>query len=225
MAYYTNIIFKNRKICFDTSNNDNHKVLTLEHIKAGEILLIEHLASNENEYKIINYVKYNKHLFDNLYPRQKLYNYDDRITNKEEVEKLAVEKVQKNVFSIKTNNEKQYYGIGVYVSKFNHNQNSNTCINISNIGEQKQLTYVAIIANNDIQKGDEITINYGKGYFNETEGSEMPQLYYISNIIKNILCKYMNKQIFDEIYNNLALADCKCVYYYDDETTFKFKNP
>jgi hypothetical protein len=53
----------------------------------------------------------------------------------------------------------------------------------------------------------------------------MPQLYYISNIIKNILCKYMNKQIFDEIYNNLALADCKCVYYYDDETTFKFKNP
>jgi hypothetical protein len=32
MVYYTNLIFKNRKIYFDTSDNENHKVVALEDI-------------------------------------------------------------------------------------------------------------------------------------------------------------------------------------------------
>jgi SET domain-containing protein len=93
-------------------------------------------------------------------------------------------------------------------------------MNISNIGKQKQLTYVAITANQDIKKGDEITINYGKAYFNETEGIELPQSVDISDTIKNILKKYMNKAVFHQVYNNLALANCECIYHYDNESIF-----
>ncbi len=223
MVYYTNVVFKNRKIYFDVNDNENHRVLASEDINTGEILFIEQLASNKSSGKIISYVKHNKELFDNLYPRPRTYEYEDRVkgsATEKEVEKLATEKVQKNVFCIKINTGEEYYVIGVYVSKFNHNKLHNTNMNISNIGKQKQLTYVAITANQDIKKGDEITINYGKAYFNETEGIELPQSVDISDTIKNILKKYMNKAVFHQVYNNLALADCECIYRYDNESIF-----
>ena len=40
MGIYTNLIFKNRKIFFDTSNNENHKVLALEDIGKGDIRIL-----------------------------------------------------------------------------------------------------------------------------------------------------------------------------------------
>lgn len=221
MVYYTNLIFKNRKIYFDTSDNENHKVVALEDINEGDILLIEHLASNESSTKIICYVRNNKELFDNLYPRPRTYEYEDRAKGSDtekEVDKLATEKVQKNVFGINVNSGGHYYAIGVYVSKFNHNRNSNTVMNIENIGHKKQLCYVAITANQNIQKGSEITINYGKGYFDETEGIELPQSIDITDTVKNILNKYMDKPVFHQVYNNLALADCECMYHYDEKS-------
>ncbi len=228
MVYYTNLIFKNRKIHFDTTDNENHKVVASQDIKIGEILFIEHLASNESSSKIISYVKHNKELFDNLYPRPRTYAYEDRAKGsrtEKEVEKLATEKVQKNMFSIKVNSGEEYYAIGVYVSKFNHNKFPNTCMCIENIDymkdKRKQLCFVAILANEDIQSGSEITINYGKGYFNEIEGYQIRQnIDKIDITVKNILNKYMDKPVFHQVYNNLALADCKCVYHYDDETMF-----
>ena len=224
MVYYTNLIFKNRKIYIDTNDNENHKVIASEDINEGDILLIEHLASNESPTKIIIYVKHNKELFDNLYPRPRTYEYEDRAkgsATEKEVEKLATEKVQKNVFDIHMNSGGHYYAIGIYVSKFNHNTNHNTCMRIENIGDKnRQLCYVAITANHNIQKGSEITINYGKKYFDETEGIELPQSVDMTDTVKNILNKYMNKPAFHQVYNNLALADCKCVYHYDEETIF-----
>jgi hypothetical protein len=228
MVYYTNLIFKNRKIYFDTSDNENHKVVALEDINEGDILLIEHLASNESSTKIISYVRNNKELFDNLYPRPRTYEYEDRAkgsATEKEVDKLATEKVQKNMFSIKVNSGEEYYAIGVYVSKFNHNKFPNACICIKNIDymkdTRKQICFVAILANEDIQSGSEITINYGKGYFNVIEGYQIRQrIDKIDITVKNILNKYMDKPVFHQVYNNLALADCKCVYQYDDETIF-----
>jgi hypothetical protein len=228
MVYYTDIIFKNRKIYFDVNDNENHRVLASEDIKAGEILFIEHLASNESSIKIISYVKHNKELFDNLYPRPRTYEYEDRAkgsATEKEVEKLATQKVQKNVFGITINSGREYYAIGVYVSKFNHNKFPNTCMCIENIDyikdTRKQLCFAAILANEDIQSGSEITINYGKGYFNEIEGYQIQQrIDKIDITVKNILNKYMDKHVFHQVYNNLALADCKCVYQYDDETIY-----
>jgi hypothetical protein len=86
---------------------------------------------------------------------------------------------------------------------------------------RKQLSFVAFLANEDIQSGSEITINYAKGYFNEIEGYQIRQnIDKIYITVKNILNKYMDKPVFHQVYNNLALADCKCVYHYDDETIF-----
>jgi hypothetical protein len=228
MEYYTNVIFKNRKIYFDVNDNENHRVLASEDIKAGGILFIEHLASNESSSKITSYVKFNKELFDNLYPRQETYEYEDRAqgsSTEKEVENLATEKVQKNVFGIIVDSGGEYYAIGVYVSKFNHNKFPNTCMCIENIDyikdTRKQLCFVAILANKDIQSGSEITINYGKGYFDETEGCQIRKK--INNIditVKNILNKYMEKPVFHQVYNNLALADCECIYHYDNESKF-----
>jgi len=228
MVYYTNVIFKNRKIYFDVTDNENHRVLASEDIKAGEILFIEQLASNESSSKIISYVKHNKELFDNLYPRPRTYEYEDRVkgsATEKEVEKLATQKVQKNVFNITINSAGEYYAIGVYVSKFNHNKFPNTCMCIENIDyikdTRKQLCFVAILANKDIQSGCEITINYGKGYFDETEGCQIRQkLDNIDITVKNILNKYMDKPVFHQVYNNLALADCECIYRYDNERIF-----
>jgi hypothetical protein len=98
MVYYTNVVFKNRKIYFDVNDNENHRVLASEDINRGEILFIEQLASNKSSGKIISYVKHNKELFDNLYPRPRTYEYEDRVkgsATEKEVEKLATEKVQK----------------------------------------------------------------------------------------------------------------------------------
>lgn len=226
MVYYTNIIFKNRKIQFDSSDNENHKVLASDHIKAGEILLIEHLASNHSSTKIMSYVKHNKELFDNLYPRTRSYGYEDRINKEDEVEKLAHEKVQKDVFRVENNNGEEYYAIGIHVSKFNHKIIPNTYINIKNIGDKnKQLCFMSITASQDIQIGSEININYGKGYFDEKESVEMPQSADESNTVKNILNRYMNKPAFHQVYDNLALADCEFVYHYDDENMFVAKCP
>lgn len=226
MFCYTNVIFKNRKIYFDTNDNENHKVIALEDIKSGDILLIEQLASNKSSSKIISYVKHNKELFDNLYPRPRTYEYKDRAKGssvEKEIEQLATEKVKKNVFGIEVNSGGYYYAIGVYVSKFNHNKIPNTCMSIENIcyikDTRKQLCFVAISANEDIKKGDEITINYGKGYFNETEAHQKG-LGKIDITVKNILNKYMDKEVFHQVYKNLALADCECIYLYDNESIF-----
>ena len=219
MGIYTNLIFKNRKIFFDTSNNENHKVLALEDIGKGDILLIEHMASNIKLIQITNYIKHNKELFDSLYPRTIKYEYEDRYSNKEkELEELAIQKTEKNVFYL---HEKNYYAIGVYISKFNHNKNSNTSMRIANTDpRQKQLTYVVIVANEDIQKNNEITINYGKNYFNELDCVDIPQSIELSDTMKNIIYKYMNKQAFYEIHKNLVLADCNGIYLYDNDKSF-----
>jgi len=70
--------------------------------------------------------------------------------------------------------------------------------------------------------GSEITINYGKGYFNETEGIELPrECIDESETVQNIIKKYMDKPMFHQIYDiydNLALADCEYTYHYDDKT-------
>ena len=117
---------------------------------------------------------------------------------------MATEKVQKNVFGIIVDSRGEYYAIGVYVSKFNHNKFPNTCMCIENIDyikdTRKQLCFVAILANKDIQSGSEITINYGKGYFDETEGWQIRKK--INNIditVKNILNKYMEKPVFHQV--------------------------
>lgn len=218
MGYYTNVIFKNRRINFDESDNENHKVLASEQIKAGEILLIEHLVNHKSVSNMLSYVKNNKDLFESLYPRSRSYSYEDRAIGsdkEDEIMELAIEKVQKNVFCINGRNGEKYYALGVNVSKFNHKRMPNTYMNIAKMhGNNKCLCFVAIKSRMNIEKGEEITINYGRGYFSESEGEEAPKSMNMSDTI-NILEKYMDKPIFDKIYKNMALANSECIYQYD----------
>lgn len=63
------LLFKNLKMTFDTTNNNNHKVVALDDIKAGELLMIEKAVVAFDGENLISQIVSDKELFDNLYPR------------------------------------------------------------------------------------------------------------------------------------------------------------
>ncbi len=220
--FYTNVIFKSRKIYFDTMDIDNHKVLASEDIKAGDILLIEHLASHSKKGKLANYVKHNQDLFDNLYPRPKLYDFEDRAYNSDkasDIDNLANEKLTRNVFEVKARGDAFYFALGIFVSKFNHKTSTNdTLAKIDMLQKQgKQLCFALITAKEDMKKGSEITIDYLQGYFDLPKNTSIP------DIAKNIMNQYMNTPEFHQIHDNQALADNCCTYHWDDHSVFVAK--
>lgn len=228
MAYYTNIIFQNRKITFDETDNDYHKVIALEDLQEGELLFMEHLADNKSSSKIIAYVKNNKYLFDTLHPRtKKEYTHDDRFVKSKEVEDLAIKKVIKNVFRLNEGTEREIFAIGKDISKFNHNNYPNCNMIIRNIDKKNiQLQLCSVKANKYIKKGDELFIYYGKNMIfdddnifcdNEKNTFTEPTLEFNKMELK-IATNYMCKPVFYNVYNNLAQADNLLYYKYDEES-------
>jgi|694.fasta_scaffold00795_9 hypothetical protein len=63
------LLFKNSKMTFDTTDNYNHKVVALDDIKAGELLMVEKVDVEFDGEKLIAQIASDKELFDNLYPR------------------------------------------------------------------------------------------------------------------------------------------------------------
>lgn len=183
-------IIVNQNIQFDISDNSNHRVVSQQDIKAGELLLLEKLASHCNRYTMISFIISNKDLFNNLYPR---------ITpSTNNIEELAVTKFQKNVFHIDNSYllnknieklkkikisleqpnadiiilEKEYrcvvksinnYDIESYALGFyisKFNHASRPNIDIHFITYNKNNIFVCAISNQDISKGTELNIYY-----------------------------------------------------------------
>lgn len=233
MAFYTYVIFQNRKITFEESNIKYHKVIAVNDIKQGDLIFMEHLAHHQESQKIISYVKNNKILFDSLYPRtEKKYTYEDRVLKEKEVGNLAVEKVAKNVFKLNHGKHNEFFAIGDKISKFNHHNTNPNCSLVITIethkGSGKQLSVASVKANKDIKKGDELFIYYGQNMI--FEGDEISigkgKRNYIEPTIDlnqmelKIAHQYMDKPMFHLIYDNLSVADNLCIYQYDDRVSF-----
>lgn len=231
MAYYTNVIFQNRKITFEETNIKYHRVIANDDIKQGELLFMEHLAHHQENHKIVSYVRCNKILFDTLYPRtEKKYTHEDRFLKEKEVGDLAVEKVAKNVFKLNHGKHNEFFAIGDKISKFNHHNTNPNCSLVITIethkGSGKQLSVASLKANKNIKKGDELFIYYGQNMI--FEGDEISisggEKNYIEPTIDlnqmelKIAHQYMEKPMFHTIYDKLALADNCWIYHYDDSS-------
>ncbi len=201
----TYTIFKNRKISFEKKNLDDYKyVKANEDINEYELLLVEHVITKDDLYKLASHVKFDDDLLKNLYPR----NETDILINKNDndINKIIFEKVQKNAFG-----KDNIYTLGKDISLFNHSTNPNCIVSYNDIlmddleYKKERINYVYSIKK--IKKEEELFIYYGKNYFGDKE--EIIINYIDSNyLVKNIIEKYIEKQIFKKIMLNHI-----CAYY------------
>lgn len=198
----TNTIFKNRKISFEIKDNDYRFVKVNEDINEDELLLVEHVITSDNEIILKTNIKYDNNLLKNLYPR----NYNDIIVNDDDVlNKICCEKLQKNCFGWN-----DIMLLGKDISNFNHSitPNARHChVKLCYDMIEVEICILYVYSIEMIKKNTEVFINYGKAYFNDTI-----EVVYDKNekfhLVKNIIEKYVKKDIFKNIvYNHI------CSYY------------
>jgi hypothetical protein len=200
----TYTIFKNRKISFEKRENDYRYVKANEDINEHELLLVEHVITKDDLYKLGSHVKFDDDLLKNLYPRNETDILIDK--NDNNITEIVFEKVQKNAFG-----KDNIYTLGKDISLFNHSINPNCIVSYNDIlipdleYEIERINYVYSIKK--IKKEEELFIYYGKNYFGDKE--EIIINYIDSNyLVKNIIKKYTEKQIFKKIMLNHI-----CAYY------------
>jgi len=88
------LLFKNSKISFDTKNKNNHKVIALDNINKGELLMVEKVVVAFEGDKLISHIASNKNLFDSLYPR--FEKWDDIDEDIDDVSNIAESKFHHN---------------------------------------------------------------------------------------------------------------------------------
>jgi hypothetical protein len=158
MVKIVNTIYKSEKVGFETGEKDYRYVKAEEEIWEGEILLVEHCLCVE-EYECMRLaIIINEELFKNLYPRKEC-------ETEEEKEELCLEKIKKNVFG-----REGKYLLGLDVSRINNSRTPNATVKyFGDLGVVYGCNLSYVYANKKIEKGEEICIWYGKGYFGEEE--------------------------------------------------------
>ena len=202
----TNTIFKSNKISFETKDADYRYVKSINNIKQGELLLIEHCYCNEDFDIIPDVIRTSPELFDNLYPRTVPWNesFMEKLTS--ELAELCREKAQKNSFG-----DKGIYSIGLDISRFNHSNTPTASVNyLSNSFKDIEVTcYLQYVyANCDININEEITIWYGKKYFGENIEYIEPPFKIENKYINTIASQYIRKDVCSNIIGNHI-----CIYY------------
>src|SRR5688572_3973375 len=120
MHKYTNTIYISPKLKVDTDSH-NRKIIAIDDINYGELLLCEHVVNNQNMKHLIYF---NEDLFNNLYPRTMKWNEEDCFENKkQEYMDIAYEKKICNIFGL---NNKYY--LAETISNINHNCSPNSFI-------------------------------------------------------------------------------------------------
>ena len=215
-----NTILKSNKISVEIRDNDYRYIRATAPIKKGELLLIEHCYLSTTLYEQVDCVKHSSTLFNNLYPRTKMW--DEKLIDTKEHLNLAAEKVQKNVFNINDNN----YLIGFELSNFNHSTKPNAYVKFSS-NISLSLGFVYVITNQDIDMGGEITISYGNGYFGENaEVIDYSNVITSADILfRKIIIQYVQKPIcLDMIVKHRSML-CGLYYNLEDDviiTTERF---
>ena len=149
---YTGLIYQSDKIQISYDKDDDfYKVVALDDIRAGELLLAEHVVEGSID-MLYFIVAHNQKLRRELYPRRPLEKSEHLIT---------VNKVMANCFG----RENGEMNLGVYMSKINANCSPN-CIAIFEelpwFVRSRTISFVIgkVFAVANIRKNDEITINY-----------------------------------------------------------------
>lgn len=225
----THTIFKSNKINFYYDvENDNRKIIASKDIFKGDLLILEHGISDIIDGSInrtaLN-ILYNEDFYKELYPRNYKYDLNNIINNITDDEINYTDainnKISKNVFRHPIDNEKSLFILFRDIVKFNHSTNPNANhsyikIQIPNI-DIPVLIYF-IVCSRDILKDEEITINYGNGYFNENidlkDYENKNQDYFIknSNKIKKLIFNYLNSNDFKDVIYNHHLYSNGLVY-------------
>ena len=173
----THTIFKSPKISFEwDKETDNRYVKATEDIFEGDLILIEHAITTtnleDNYNTLVLNILYNESLFNQLYPRKKIYNVDDVINGKidDEYIEAITEKIEKNCFrTTNKNSDKIYHSLPVDFVNFNHSKEEpninfhHIVIDVPNL-ENPIFIFYAVCCK-DIIKGEELLINYGNDYF------------------------------------------------------------
>jgi hypothetical protein len=214
----THTIYKSPKFSFEwDKENDNRYVKATDDIFEGDLILIEHAATTtnleDNYNTLVLNILYNEDLFNQLYPRKKVYNIDDIINGNidEEYINAIAEKIEKNCFRTTNNNSnKIYYSLPIDFVKLNHSKEPNInyhhiVIDIPNLENPIYIFYA--VCCKDILKGEELLNNYGNNYFKED--TDLTQY-----MDKSQYCFKKNyKKIMKKINDYLDSKDCKDVLF------------
>ena len=224
MDNITNTIYKSNKISFEVRNDstkingvihnmeDYRYVKAIKPIKEGDILLIEHCCVTKELCDLVSVVKCCPELFNNLYPRTRLWTESVLTELSDDLIDLLREKVQKNCFGGYNTLNEYGYTIGNDISRFNHSINFNAVYRYVDVTLKLpiniQIFYV--VASKDVVINEEITIFYGNKYF----GDKLPNdiQFNISkkygNYIETIIDQYIDKPIFETV-----ILNHMCIYY------------
>lgn len=201
----TNTIYKSKKISFETNNDDNRYVKTLEEIKQGELILIEHCYSTNNYNILANVIQNSPELFNNLYPRK--INWDNSILDNptDEIVNLCCEKALKNAFKIN-----ELFIIGLDISKFNNSSitpNATVKYHTYKIKPDLYCCILYVYSHNIININEEVTISYSNSYFGDNIKNESAKYKLENNYIKKIVEQYLKKDIcINIIFNHLCIS-------------------
>jgi hypothetical protein len=178
----TNTILKSKKMSFETKDGDYKYVKAIKNIMRGELLLIEHCYSTENNYMLSSVILHSPELFNNLHPRKMAWNenFIGKTTN--ELSELCLEKAQKNSFG-----HNGLFIIGQDISNFNHSNTPNACVKYQNCRVTDTMFVSLLFAYSvcDINIDEEITIWYSCGYINEYFGENIKENYKPSFELEN----------------------------------------
>lgn len=169
----THTIYKSRKIEY-IWDNDYRKVIAVDNIYAGDMLLIEHglyddITKDDNI--LISNILYSKKLWDELYPRKIEYSLDDILNSKntDNIIDAITSKLNANIFKHEEQ-EGTFYTLLRDGIIFNHSKEPNATYHHIEIPMKEGLSTIKIfyfIAYKDIKKDEEICTNYGNDYFKE----------------------------------------------------------
>jgi hypothetical protein len=216
----TYTIYKSNNISFECLN-DNRYVKAINDIAKGDVLLIEHGLYDDikDDYNILtNTLLYNKKFYEEVYPRNDPYNFEDIINSdtddsktegtKELLASIISMKLEKNIFK-HTETDKDYYTLLRDGIIFNHSKEPNANYHNLKIEVPYGIMPIMIfyfVAYKDIKAGEEICINYGNDYFKENI-----DLNEYNN--KQDKCFKNYKDILNKINNYISTIECNDVMF------------
>ena len=152
---YMGLVYMNSAIFIGEENNYKF-IKTLADIKSGELILVEHVLTNNDAISRI-IIRHNEYLFNQYHPRQ--VNYQDAIKmSAEEIEKITTEKLSHNCFSFDKN-----LLLTNTITKMNHSCNPLCSVFIQESFNKEDTTtiFMEVYALKNIPQNTELTINYG----------------------------------------------------------------
>ena len=215
----THTIFKSNSISLKTKDNDYRYVTAKNHIKKGELLLMEHCYTNTTLDSMTNAILMNNKLFNNLYPRKEQWTVKllSKEGQTEDIKSLLTEKAQKNVFGSQSND----YSVCLEISNFNHSTTPNAFVKRQKyvIDENTTLFIMCLSSINEINIGEEIFISYGKDYFGDN--SCICDYSYTTNVdvlVTRIMQQYLQSESCRYIIINHVSASHGL--YFDDDSLY-----